>query len=341
MATGDYPIPVWRVTLDGEDLTDKLRPRLLDLTLNECRSDEADQLDLRLHDHDGRLAIPKRDAVLRVSIGWAGEGLVDKGSFTVDEVEHSGAPDIISVRARSADLTKDMRVRAERSWHDTTLGAVLQSIAGRHSLQARIDGTLSAIAIPHLDQTGESDANLLTRLGKRYDAVATIKAGALIFSPIGKGVTTSGQPLPSPTISRAQGDQHRYTLIDRDKYSGARAYWHDKDGANRKSELAGESGNAKRLPHTFHNQQEAREAATAEWKRLQRGAAKLSYTLALGRPDISPEQHVQVSGFKPEIDAIDWLVVKVGHTITGSAGFTTQLEMETAISAGESEGAQN
>ena len=42
-------------------------------------------------------------------------------------------------------------------------------------------------------------------------------------------------------------DQHHYTLADRDTYSGVRAYWHDKAGANRKSVLAGDSGNAKRL----------------------------------------------------------------------------------------------
>ena len=105
----DYPIPIWRVTLDGADLTERMRPRLLDLGLSEARGGEADQLDLRIHDHDGRMAIPNRGALLRVAIGWKGEGLVDKGSFLVDEADHSGAPDIISVRARSANLTQPIQ----------------------------------------------------------------------------------------------------------------------------------------------------------------------------------------------------------------------------------------
>ena len=109
-----YPIPAWRVTLDGQDLTERFKPRLLELSLDEARGDDADQLDLVIHDHDGRMAIPPRGALLRVAIGWEGQGLVDKGSYRVDETEHSGAPDIISVRARSADLAKPMRTSTER-----------------------------------------------------------------------------------------------------------------------------------------------------------------------------------------------------------------------------------
>ena len=33
--SGGYPIPAWRVTLDGTDLTERMRPRLLELTITE------------------------------------------------------------------------------------------------------------------------------------------------------------------------------------------------------------------------------------------------------------------------------------------------------------------
>lgn len=331
-ATAPYAVPAWRVVLAGQDLTDRIRPRLLDLTLSECRGGEADQLDLRIHDHDSRMALPKRGVELTVAIGWQDAGLIEKGTFRVDEVEHSGAPDIITIRARSADLTHPMRTRRERSWHDVTLGAVLNNLAGEHGLQARIAPSLSSIAIAHLDQTGESDVHLLSRLGRRFDAVATVKAGALLFIPIGNGTTASGLALPEAEITRASGDQHRYSLADRDTYSGVRAYWNNKPGANRKAVLVGESGNAKRLRETFNTEAEARENAKAEWGRIQRGAATLSYTLALGRADLYPEQKLRVRGFKAEIDETRWLVAKVNHTITGAEGFTSSLELETAVS---------
>ena len=327
----DYPIPDWRVTLDGADLTERMRPRLLELSLTEQRGDEADELSIQIHDHDGRMDIPKRGALLQVAIGWKGQALVDKGSFTVDEVEHSGAPDIISVRARSADLTRPMRTRKEKSWHKTTLGAILKAIAGKHGLKAKVDGKLAAIEIKHLDQTNESDVHFLTRLAKRFDAVATVKSGTLLFIPIGKGETASGTELPSATIRRRDGDKHRYTIAGRDDYTGVRAYWSDKKGATQKDVLVGDDENARRLPGKYHSETEAKQQAEAAHKRIQRGAATLSYSLALGRPELSPEQHVAMSGFKPQIDDTKWLIAKTTHTITGSAGFRTDLEMETAI----------
>jgi len=325
------PSPAWRVLLDGKDLTDRVRPRLHDLTLAESRGGEADQLDLRIHDHDGLMALPRRGVELQVAIGWQDGGLINKGTFSVDEVEHSGSPDVITIRARSADLTRPLRTRRERSWHDVTLDAVVRNLAGEHGLSPRIDPGLAKIAIPHLDQTGESDANLLSRLGKRFDAVATVKAGSLLFFPIGRGTTASGEPLPDALIVRASGDQHRYSVADRDTYSGVRAYWNHKAGADRKSVLVGVSGNAKRLRETYNNEAEARENAQAEWKRLQRGAATFGFRMALGRADLYPEQIIRVQGFKAEIDDTRWLIAKATHTISGSEGFTTMLELETAI----------
>ena len=84
-----------------------------------------------------------------------------------------------------------------------------------------------------------------------------------------------------------------------------------------------------RLRDTYSCEAEAREHADAEWKREQRGAATMAYTLALGRADLYPEQKVRVRGFKAEIDDTAWLVARTTHTITGHSGFTTQLELET------------
>lgn len=331
MSQAIHPIPAWRVTLAGQDLTERIRPRLMSLRLTEARGEEADQLDLEIHDHDGRMAIPRRGVEVRVAIGWVDSGLFDKGSFTVDEVEHRGSPDVLSVRGRSADLRGPMRGRRERSWHDTTLAQVLASVAGENGLQARVDAALAATAIPHLDQAGESDAALLTRLGRRFDAVATVKAGVLLFLPIGAGRSATGLALPGANITRASGDNHAWAAVDRDKYSGVEACWQDLAAARRKVVLVGAKGSVKRLKRTFASEAQAREHAQAEWGRLRRGAATLRMNMALGRPDLSPEQEVHVSGFKPEIDGQGWLISRVSHSIDGSGGFSTSLEMETAV----------
>lgn len=104
MAAQQHLAPDYRMVVGGQDISAKIQPRLMSLTLTEGRANSADQLDLELDDSDGQLAIPRKEAEIELQIGWRGQQLVDKGSFVVDEVEHSGAPDKITIRARSADM---------------------------------------------------------------------------------------------------------------------------------------------------------------------------------------------------------------------------------------------
>ncbi|MDP5291830.1 hypothetical protein Q9290_05940 [Oceanimonas sp. CHS3-5] len=55
--------------------------------------------------------------------------------------------------------------------------------------------------------------------------------------------------------------------------------------------------------------------------------AQFSITLAKGRPELFPELPATVVGFKPQIDALPWLLTKVTHNLSDS-GYTNQLELE-------------
>ncbi|WP_315807503.1 phage late control D family protein [Pseudomonas sp. C9-3] len=325
-----YPVPAYRLTVDGQDLAALLTPRLVGIELTDNRGIEADQLSITLSDHDGLLAIPPRGAVLRLWLGWSDTGLVDKGTYTVDETEHSGAPDVLSIRARSADLRKALKVKRERSWSNATLGQVLRDIAAGNQLDPAIAEALDPLPILQLDQANESDANLLTRLGEEYDAVATVKAGRLLFMPAGLGQTVSGQPLPHITLTRADGDQHRYLQADRDAYDGVRAYYYDVNSAKKQEAIAGGGDNLKELRHTYADLESALRAARSEWNRLQRGSATLSYTLARARPDLIPELTYSLHGVKDEIAAIIWYGGNLLHSLTDQ-GFTTALELEAKL----------
>ena len=115
-----------------------------------------------------------------------------------------------------------------------------------------------------------------------------------------------------------------------------RAFWHDERYVRRRSVVAGVPGNSKRLRTTFASETDARAAAVAEWQRILRGLATFEMSLALGNPAVFPQSPVTVKGFKPEIDATEWLSVKVTHSFGGS-GFTTRVEFETKTEAVEAE----
>lgn len=354
--TGVALTPAFQLTLDDRDITTSLEKRLMSMTLTDNRGFEADQLDIELDDADGKLQLPRRGAVLALAIGWKNAPLISKGKFTVDEIEHSGAPDRLTIRARSADFRSTLNFKRERSYHNTTVGAVVNEIAARHKLEQAIDADVATQAVEHIDQTNESDGSFLMRLAREYGAVATVKNGLLLFIPQGKGQTASGKPLPVMTITRASGDSHQFSLADKGAYTGVVTHWLDTREPKQKKVvkvkrkrrkpapvkttkapppkegdyLVGTDENVLVVNRNYQTQAEAQRWAKHYWQKIQRGVASFSIQLAKGRADLFPELPVKVSGFKSEIDDAEWTIVTCTHTINDS-GFTTSLELEVKI----------
>ena len=323
------------LTVAGVDFTSKARARLISLSLTEKRGGEADELELVLDDSDGRLALPRKGALIALRLGWrqgsdVGVGLIDKGQFTVDEVGWSGPPDIVTIRARSADLTAAFRQRDERAEKNTTLGALVTKIAGRHGLKPVCAASLAGIAVTIAEQHRESDMALLRRLGREHDAVATVKNRTLILSPIGAGTSAGGTPIGAVTLSPSAGDRYRYQEVDRSGEAGAEARYHDVDSGERGTVKAGGAGagTPRRVRKVHHSKAAAEAAAKAAAGRAARAEAEFSITLALGRADLARETPVTLTGFKPPADARKWIVAELQHRLDGS-GFITDLKLET------------
>ncbi|MDQ1213045.1 phage protein D [Pantoea anthophila] len=58
--------------------------------------------------------------------------------------------------------------------------------------------------------------------------------------------------------------------------------------------------------------------------------------MARVRADLFPELHANVLGFKPTIDAADWVIRRVNNTIDEN-GFITGLELEVRITDWDAE----
>ena len=319
--------PIYQLVVNGKDISHIVRPLLMRLSLRECRGGEADQLDLTLDDSQGNLALPPEGADVSLQLGYEHAGMVDKGTFKVDEVEHSGAPDVITIRCRSAELRTTLRQRASASWHGVTLGQVVRDIGAKNNLPVNMDDALASIKLQHVDQTNESDVHFLTRIGRQYDATATVKKGRLVVLPIGSTKNASGKEMASITLDRSDGDQHRYHVAARDSYTGVKAYWHDPKKAKRSGAVSGKEGNVKRLRDTYATEADALAAAQAEQARIARGQATFELTLAVGQPSLMVQTPVRVRGFKPEIDGTGWIIKTVEHSLDDN-GLTTRMEME-------------
>lgn len=358
--------PAAELTIDGRRFGTQAMSRIISISLTDKRGFEADELTIELDDHDGTIAIPKTGSKITLKLGYKETGLVEKGEYLVSEFTASGSPDRLSITARAADLAETLAEQVEKSWHKQTLYQIIETIAKKHKYEYIISKDYQNQKIEHIDQTNESDASFMSRLAEQYDAIATIKNGKLLFIPAGESQTASGQPILPTTITRDSGDSHSFTYSSSNSYQAVRAYYTDKKTGQKKEVIVNkdnaypnkkttqqtktvkgktfkakkkendnqkvntEGQKIKTLRHLYATESGAWSGARGAFKKIQRGVAEFSITLAVGRPDLYPETPAVVKGFKPEIDAEAWLITEVSHKID-SGGYTASIQFEARI----------
>lgn len=358
--------PAAELTIDGKRFGTQAMSRIISISLTDKRGFEADELTIELDDHDGTIAIPKTGSKITLKLGYQETGLVEKGEYLVSEFTASGSPNRLSITARAADLAEALAEQVEKSWHKQTLYQIIEAIAKKHKYEYIISKDYQNQKIEHIDQTNESDASFMSRLAEQYDAIATIKNGKLLFIPAGESQTASGQPILPTTITRASGDSHSFTYSSSNSYQAVRAYYTDKKTGQKKEVIVNkdnaypnkkttqqtktvkgktfkakkkendnqkvntEGKKIKTLRHLYATESGAWSGARGAFKKIQRGVAEFSITLAVGRPDLYPETPAVVKGFKPEIDAEAWLITEVSHKID-SGGYTASIQFEARI----------
>lgn len=320
--------PIFRVLANGADITAKIADRLLSLVVTDEAGQKSDTVDIRIDNRDWAVATPPKGAELVVSLGYAETGLIEMGIYTVDETEVGGPPDYLVIKAKAADMRGELKAQKTRSWHDTTLGQLVRTVAGEHGLTPAIGGDLDGIALDHVDQTDESDLHLLTRLARQYGAVAKIAAGNLVLAKKGEAKSVSGKALAPVAISGGDVASWTLTAADRGKYAAVVATHHDQ-GGNRKVEIrVGEAeGPAHRIRDEYPTEAAARAAADAKLAALKRGEATLTLNLSVGRPGAAAEAPLTVGGLHPDADG-GWTIGKATHTFDTS-GLKTVIEADT------------
>ncbi|WP_407321496.1 contractile injection system protein, VgrG/Pvc8 family [Dickeya ananatis] len=363
----DQLAPDYQITLTDSSgnpqTTRNLSQRLISLSLHDVLGFESDQLSLDIDDSDGKVLMPKRGEKVSVKIGWKGKALEDKGTFVVDQVSHSGAPDRITLSARSVNFRGDLNTPRDGSYNATTLGDIARTIAERYSLLASIDTSLANTAIVHENQSKESDLSFLCRLARKYSGTVAIKSDTLRLFVAGSGTAADGKNVATYLIERSDGDSHSFTIADRIANTAITANWHDSRDAKthtvkisrqRKTQtttstshpsaksatqpsdlstddyLAGEEDSQQTLQTTYASQDEATQAAVSKWRETQRGTVTFSISLARGMENLKPGALVNLKGFKQVIDERQWTIKRLTHTIAGN-GFTTAVELEVSM----------
>jgi len=335
--------PFYRILADAKDdrdhaaeITERIRDRLVSLTLTDESGLKSDALELILDDRDHAIATPRKGVELRCFLGYRETGVHPMGLYVVDEVDFTGPPARMAIRAKAvaleesetvSGLTDALKEERTRSWHGFTIGDILATIAEAAGYYPKIDAALAQVEIPHIDQTAESDMNFLSRLAVDYDALFKPAGSALLFLP--RAATVDGVPrvlIRGPFSQAASNDTaHEWSLNlpERERYARVMATYHDHDAGELVEVVTGGEGPIKILEDPRPDERQAIRAAVAELQRIRRRKGSGSVTVS-GNPLLMAEGVVRFEGFRPDF-AGDWLVEKAVHTVD-EQGYATTID---------------
>lgn len=331
--TGTRVTPTFRITANGTDITEKINERLLTLNLTDGVGYESDTLDIALADDDplNPIQMPEKGAELELFLGY--DIITQRmGLFVVDEVELSGWPGQMNIRARAAIFSGSkngkiaMQTQKSRSWTaGTKFGDMIKLIAKEHSLEYAITDSLAKIQLPHIDQTDESDLNLMLRVAKKYDAVIKPFGGnKFAVTKRGEFKTATGGDLPTITLLAADCAAYRLTSQKRENAGTVVSQYQLTKKGSRFEVKVGEGEPVKRIGKAYPTKEQALDAAKAELARRSRNQVTVAVSLP-GDPSIAAECKLVLVGFREGIDG-EWLITRADHRLDPNTGYACDVE---------------
>lgn len=318
--------PDFRIIAEGSDITAAIRRGLLSLSITDEAGFSSDKTEIKLDDRDGKIALPRTGAKLEISLGYKETGLVNMGLYVVDEVTVESPPQSMVIRAHAADMREALKAPRTRTWGKITLGDLVNSIAGEHSLNPKIADELAAFEIPHLVQTEESDLHLLTRLALAHDAITKPANGFLLFAPKGQAKSVSGTLIAPVFLTSQDITSWQATFAERGKYGAVEGFWHNKQTAQQEKVKIGDGAPVYTIRHTYDTKEQLEKAAKAKLNQLQRGTGTLNISLP-GNPSFMAEGKLTIIGIRSGADG-DWSITSVEHQLDNS-GYVCRINAQT------------
>lgn len=178
------------IAFDGADITSSIRPYLKSVTYTDNEADEADDLQIQLHDRDAlwlekwlneaidaaSAAKLKMDAVI-VRENWLGDGkdvVLPCGEFELDTVDYSAPPATITMKGTSLPFSAQIRqTKKTKAWENITLSAIANEIAGTNGMSCMYESANDPF-YERVEQIDASDIDFLSRLS--HGAGISLKA---------------------------------------------------------------------------------------------------------------------------------------------------------------------
>jgi phage protein D len=333
--------PSFRIVYSGRDVTADLSAYVTEVRYTDRLTGQSDELDVTLGDDGGRWLgawYPDKGAEMSLEYGYAHQRLVSAGGFDVDEVEISGPPSVVRIRALSTGITRQVRTRRGKAYENTTLKAIVAQAAKR--IGAKVSGEIGEIAIDRVTQYQETDWAFVVRLCREYGYTAKLcdNNRTLVVARAGSLAEQS----PVRTLYPSDLTSWRYADKVTDVPSKTSVRYHNPDTKEvvEQQAQAGDVASQDTVTAQDENKQhvrarsaaQAKAIAEAEQQRREQDKVALNGTLP-GDPKIVAGAIIDIHGLR-RLNGL-YLVTQATHSMGRSGGYVTEFEAKRVKEGGD------
>jgi phage protein D len=318
--------PVFKVEYENKDITASIAPNVLSVNYTDFEHGQSDEVEIQLEDKDHLWKsswYPTKGDSIKLSLGYAGEKLLNCGSFEIDEMEfilQKDSADNITLKALAANIKKALRQNNSVAYENKTLLQIAQEIANKHNL--KLVGKVRDIKIKRITQNNKRDLEFLKILAEEYGYIFKVSDNKLTFYEIAK---LKDQP---HILFISRQDIISYSLRDKthDQYNSCRVVYLDpkkKDTVS--ASINGTSTKADVLK--LHKRCENKEQAILKANAALNKNSELEGTITvIGNPHIVAGLNIQLNGLY-KLNG-KYHIKSVKHIIDKNTGYRTELEVE-------------
>lgn len=323
--------PRYRIEADGVDVTAGFNDRMIDLTVTDHDGMQADEFRVQLDDRDFRLVPPRKGAILSVWMDdGRGGGLAPMGEFEVKGRTRrfsKSAGRVMEISGKSADMRKTLKRPWSQAYTNTTYEGLVQEVAARHGLTAKVSPSIASLRIEYEGQAEESDLHLISRLARDVDAICKVSKGQIIMR--------ARDDLDMAPLLLRQSDfiDCQVSDDDRAQHSRSTAHHHNRGKVRRDPESydndeGDQYGDAPehQLRHTYPTADRAQAAAKGRMRMLQRKEKRLHGVLTGDTTIMAGLPAVIAWGLELYDGA--YTLKTVVHHMTKSGGMTTTIDSD-------------
>lgn len=322
--------PRVKITYEGKDITKDISAYLLSVDYSDSTDDESDEATFTVENTEQIWLNgwrPKKKDKLEISIGYDDQ-MLNCGKFTVDEIEFSGPPDTVNIRALAASVSKKLRTKDSKAYEKQTLQQIAEEIAKKHGFEIVNNlsdkNKLKEIQFERITQSRQTDLGFLSRIADDYGIMFSVRDTKLVFTSV-FDIDDAGA-----VITLDKTDFINYSVKDQaiDTYKNA-SVKHIVPKKNEVAKFMYEGDGKKGSEDTLEIRSKAEDSKQAETKakaKLHKANKKEitgSFSL-VGNPSLVAGLNFNLTGLGAFSGK--WNITKSQHRVDKSGGYTTDIE---------------